>query len=212
MDKVWRGAARPLGEGVFTQAARRLGCEEAALRAVWDVEAGGRYWAADGGVLRRFEPHHMPGSSLTWRDSLGIGAAERERLFLQAYERDSVAALRATSWGAPQIMGFNAQAAGYGGAAVMVRAMAQGADAHVEAFVHLIFEWGLDAALRAQDWHAFARRYNGSGQPEVYARKMAAAYRRHTGTPSAQVLGGARGAGGPGLRAADGGGRARVPA
>ena len=36
-------------------------------------------------------------------------------------------------------------------------------------------------ALRRQDWHAFAVRYNGPGQVDHYAGRIAQAYTRHGG-------------------------------
>jgi hypothetical protein len=172
----------------FAVAAQAVGCAEAIIRAVWQVEAGGRGFLSDGSVVRRFEPHKMPGSRLTWRDSLAIGTKQREAMFLEAYRSVPVAALEATSWGGPQIMGFNARAAGYSGAGEMVAAMAESEEAHLSAFVSLITSWGLDSALRAQDWNTFATRYNGAGQAAAYARKTEAAYRSLSGKASPTVL------------------------
>ncbi|MBE3637454.1 N-acetylmuramidase domain-containing protein [Mangrovicoccus algicola] len=173
----WRGAAEPMAPWAMGDAAARLGCEEAALRAVWQVECGGRPFQADGSLTRRFEPHHMPGAASSWRDSLAIGPAERERQFLAAHARDPEAALRATSWGGPQIMGFNARAAGFATATAMVEAMAAGEGAHLDAFVGFVRSQGLTAVLRARDWRQFARRYNGSGQVDIYAGRMHDVYR-----------------------------------
>lgn len=188
MTKPWKGAAIQMPLLAFKEAAEKIGCDEATLRAVWEVEAAGRGFRSDRSLERRFEPHHMPGSKMTWRDSLNIGRDAREELFEQAFLDHPTASLRATSWGAPQIMGFNHSAAGYATARQMVEAMAKYEREHLEAFVFLVQEWGLDAALRGRDWLAFARRYNGSGQPEVYARRMEAAYRRHSGAASPVVL------------------------
>jgi len=187
-DYPWKGAAHPLEPDAFGGASDYLGCEPEALAAVWDVEAAGRCFLKDGTIIRRFEPHHMPGSTLSWRDSLRIGPARREKLFLEAWERNPDAALRATSWGAPQIMGFNAEDAGYQTAEEMVEDMALAGARQLGAFIKLVDTWNLDSALRAHDWHEFARRYNGSGQPEVYARKIEAAYRRRTGKKSPTVI------------------------
>lgn len=185
----WIGDAAPLGPDAFTWAAAAIGCEVAAIRAVWDVEAAGQGFRKDGSVLRRYEPHHFPGSALTWRDSLAIKTAQRDTMFANAYAENPEAALRATSWGAPQIMGFNHAAAGYRTAEDMVRHMADRESAHVKAFVRLVTDWGLDAALRAHDWRTFAAKYNGSGKVDDYAGKIEAAYRRHSGgSRSPQVL------------------------
>ncbi|WP_290689838.1 N-acetylmuramidase domain-containing protein, partial [Haematobacter sp. UBA3484] len=98
------------------------------------------------------------------------------------------------SWGAPQIMGFNAGAAGYITALGMVRAMAESEAEHLAAFVTLILSWGLDAALRSHDWRAFAARYNGSGNVAEYAARIETAYQQLSGRASPVVLrAGARG-------------------
>lgn len=201
-DMPWIGRATPrdLTDADFAAAAARLRCEPAALRAVWEVEASGRCFDAMGRVLMRFEPHQFPrqhwtalgfapGTTPPWRASLRLSEAERWRMFTAATRIDMEAALAATSHGGPQIMGFNAPAAGYASALDMVRAMAEGAPVHlIDAFVSLILAWRLDGALRALDWLAFARRYNGTGQPEVYAARMESAYRRHAGRASPAVL------------------------
>lgn len=198
----WRGAGQPrdLSDADFAAAAGRLGCDPSAIRAVWEVEAAGRGFRADGSVERRFEPHHMPRrhwpamgfapaqGQAAWRASLAVSAARREAMFRAAYAADSDAALRATSWGGAQIMGFNALEAGFGSAADMVTHMAKGAPQQLGAFVQLVEGWRLAGALRARDWQGFARRWNGDGQVEVYARRMESAYRRHSGARSPQVL------------------------
>lgn len=180
--------ATRLTDADFRGAADLIGAEPAALRAVWEVEAAGRGFRPDGSLERRFEPHHMPGSMLTWRDSLKLKTAARERMFREAFARQPEAAAKATSWGGPQIMGFNHTAAGFTSALAMVREMAKSEREQLAAFTRLVRSWGIDSALRAHDWLAFARRYNGTGQPEVYARRMEAAYRRHAGHAAAVVL------------------------
>lgn len=203
----WHGQAHPraLAEGDFERAADRLGCEVAAIKAIWEVEAAGAHFARDGSVIRRFEPHHFPSAhwpaigfaprrgEAPWRASLRLS---NEAMFQRAAALDPRAALRASSWGAPQIMGFNAQAAGFGNAREMVIHMAASAPNQLGAFVQLIEGWGLAGVLRAHDWQAFAARYNGSGQVADYARRMEAAFRRNSGGQrSPQVLRvGARGA------------------
>lgn len=196
LSPIWRGAATPAESVAFVHAADRLGCEVAAIRAVYEVEAAGQPYWADGTVVRRFEPHHMPGSTASWRDYLRTGRQTRERMFLEALAKNRDAALRATSWGAPQIMGFNAEACGYRSAEAMVVAMADSETAQLEAFVGFIeSQPGLAGALRALDWRAFATRYNGPANVDVYAPKMARAYRRQTGHAAPATLSiGSRGA------------------
>ncbi len=189
MSYPWMGAARRINGEAFEAAGRRYGLEPAIIQAVWQVECAGRPFRSDDTVERRYEPHHMPGSGIVnWRDSLSLSTARREAMFADAYDRDPEAAMCATSWGGPQIMGFNARDAGFASAQAMVAAMAQEEDAHLSAFLTLIDKWGLITVLSAHDWKRFAARYNGSGQADVYGRKIEAAYRRVTGRASPVVL------------------------
>ena len=184
---IWKGAARRATEADFINAALRLNCEVATVKAVWQVESSGRPFLSDGSLTRRFEAHKMPGTGITsWKTK--ISAAKRDRMLADNYRRNPDAALRATSWGGPQIMGFNAQQAGYPTADAMVRAMADSEAAQLVAFVDLCKAWGLQSAFRARDWKAIARKYNGSGQVATYAAKMESAYRALAGQPSPVVL------------------------
>ena len=200
MKQPWQGRADPreLTGQDFAQAAQRIGCDVAAIRAVWEVEAGGRHFLADGSVIRRFEPHHFPrdmwpsiGFSVRkgeapWRASLRLS---NEDMFQDAAVLDMDAAIDASSWGAPQIMaGMNHRAAGFSSGREMVEHMAQSAAHQLGAFVQLVESWGIAGAIRAHDWRAFARRYNGSGQVDRYAALMESAYRKHSGERSAVVL------------------------
>jgi len=181
----------------FAMAAARLGCEPAAIRAVWEVEAAGKHFLPDGSLVRRFEPHHFPparwpdlgfsvrAGEAPWRASLRQSS---EDMLRRAAVIDADAAMWAASWGAPQIMGFNHRDAGFESVRAMVEHMAAGAAQQLEAFVALVEGWDLASALRALDWRAFARRYNGGGQVDEYARRMEAAYRRHAGHAAPVVL------------------------
>lgn len=194
----WRGAAQPRSVSSMRQVARELGVDECVIEAVWAVEASGRPYRPDGTVERRFEPHKFPGMGGNWRASLKIRFSRREWLFAQAYAADPEAALDATSWGGPQIMGFNAEAAGFACARDMVIAFARSEDEQLRAFARLVRTWGLGPFLRAGDWHSFALRYNGSGQAATYAGRIERAVRRSGGDASTPVL--RPGARGPAVR------------
>jgi hypothetical protein len=194
--KIWIGAARPLGLGALEAGAARLGCDPAALRAVVSVEASGRWYCRDGTLARRFEPHHLPpemrahlGFSGGWRAALALGAGQRAAMFARAYAADPEAAAMASSWGGPQMMGFNAGACGYPSAVAMVEAMADDAGAQLGAMLAFIEVRGAAGALRGRDWVAFARLYNGTGQPGTYAAKMAAAWEAARLEDAAQAAG-----------------------
>lgn len=188
MTKQWIGAARRAAAEDFARAAESLNCSVKALHAVWEVEASGRPFRGDGSLERRFEPHKLAIPFGTWRTSLALSAAERERQFADAFARDPEDAMRATSWGAPQIMGFNCKAAGFASAAQMVEAMADDEGAQLDAFVALIRAWRLDGALRAHDWARFAARYNGDANVSEYAARIETAFQRRGGAASPVVL------------------------
>lgn len=188
---VWKGRAERLTTEDFSAVAAASGIEAAALRAIWEVEAANKPFRTDGSVERRFEPHHFPAlanQGWNWKRSLKVTAKDREAMFVAAYAAQPEQALRATSFGGPQIMGFNAEAAGYLSATDMVRDFAKSERAQLDAMIRLARSWGLIAALRAHDWLTFARRWNGNGQPGEYARRIEAAYRKHSGKASPEVL------------------------
>lgn len=169
----WKGAQIPPSADIMEESAERLQINVALMRAVAITEGSGRYFDAYG-VLSRFEPHHMPSSAINWRQSLKIKRQERKRQFRAAYASQPESALVASSWGAYQIMGFNAKACGYPTARAMVVAMAARADNHENCFVAFVTSKNLATHLRSGDLLAFASGYNGTGQARVYADKIRA--------------------------------------
>ncbi len=88
-------------------------------------------------------------------------------------------ALRSASWGLGQVMGFNAAWLGFGSAAAMVEAMRDAEDAQLRAAAAFIGARGLARALRAGDWGAVARAYNGNGPAASgYAERLRQAHAR----------------------------------
>ena len=78
-------------------------------------------------------------------------------------------------------MGFHWKALGYACVQEMVAAM-DTAGGQLDAFVRFVeADPVLVDALRRHDWHAFAGRYNGPGQVDHYAGRIAQAYARHGG-------------------------------
>mgnify|MGYP003638873043 FL=1 len=178
---------------IWAQMADLIGCDVPTIKAVFEVEAAGKFYNADGSLPRRFEPHHFPKQywgdlgfspkkgEAAWRASLKVKTAARRRMFDIAAAIDAEATYDASSWGAPQIMGFNAEAAGFSSARTMVTAFEESADKQITAFVYFVIENDLDTHLRSQNWNAFASGYNGSGQAAVYGAKIESAYRRQSG-------------------------------
>ena len=178
---------------IWSEMAELIGCDVPTIKAVFEVEAAGKFYEANGSLPRRFEPHHFPkrywdklgfapkARQAAWRASLKVSTSARRRMFDIAEGIDAEATYDASSWGAPQIMGFNAEVSGYASAGEMVDAFEQSADEQIRAFVSFVIENNLDTHLRSQNWIAFASGYNGSGQAAVYGAKIESAYRRQAG-------------------------------
>lgn len=188
MTKPWIGAARRAKNADFREVAETLGCDVAAIEAVWQVETAGKPFRTDGSLERRFEPHKTTPAMMPYSTSKILRQHERERLFSKRYAEDPDDAMRATSWGGPQIMGFNSRAAGYPNTGAMVEAMADSEREQLRAFVRLLKTWGLDSALRAHDWRAFTARYNGNANVADYSSRIETAYQALSGKASPLVL------------------------
>jgi len=189
--------SRTLADDDFARAAKELNVEVAAIRAVAEVEAAGAGFLPDGRPSVLYEAHifhkHTKGahgaavdrrgiklSSLNWNRSLygATGAAQHNRIE-DAAKLNWGAAHKAASWGTFQILGENHKAAGHDTIEDFVDAMHSGAAAHLDAFVSFIKANKLDVPLRAKNWAAFARGYNGPGYAQnAYDEKIAAAYAR----------------------------------
>jgi hypothetical protein len=184
----------------FARAAKELNVEVAAIRAVAEVEAGapGQGFIADGRPAILYEAHvfhkETEGKHAGARDRRGVslsspkwdrslygatGAAQHAR-YEDARKLDADAANKACSWGTFQILGQNHKACGFDTSQAFVDAMwTGGAAAHLDAFVAFIKANNLDGPLRAKNWAAFARGYNGpSYAVNKYDTKMASAYAR----------------------------------
>jgi len=173
----FKGEARRLDDIDLPRIGTRIGVGEDHLHAVMDVEARGSGFDDEDRIAMLFEPHVFyrelgPGPK---RDRAVAQGLAYRRWGQRAYPRDSYprlmsameidedAALRSASWGLGQIMGFNAQMAGYPTARAMVEDFADDEDRHLNAMVSFIIAAGLDDELRRGDWAGFARGYNGSG-------------------------------------------------
>jgi len=177
----------------YQAAADEIGVEVAAVKAIAEVESSGRGFQ-NGRPIIRLEAHwfgkltgykynesHPHISCRAWTPSLAArNQGEAWVQFEEAAALDEGAAIRATSWGAFQIMGFHWQALGYDSPQAMREAMGTD-EGQLDAFLRFVkADVVLMDALRRHDWHAFAARYNGLGQVERYAGLMAEAYERHS--------------------------------
>lgn len=180
--------------------ARANAIEFAALKAVIEVEASGRGFVGPVPKIL-YEPHIMyrmltrKGKTLV-RDRLmrehptlcypkwgtykyGTVAAQHDRLAIASkYDRDT--ALESCSWGMGQVMGFHWKSLGYPSLQAFVNAMYQNEAGQVEAMVKFIATNNLIGALRARNWKAFAKGYNGAGYAaNRYDVKLANAYAKY---------------------------------
>lgn len=173
-------ASRQIGltQDDFAEVARALGCTVAQIRAVWEVESGGG-WFADvrgdilaldgpGGFIDgpnlpkilfeahifdretggRFRASHPNLSSSRWDRKLYVGGQAEWIRLHRAMQLDRRAALRSASVGGAQIMGFNHKLAGFDTVEAFWDAMKVSERAHLDAFAAFIRNSNLLAALR----------------------------------------------------------------
>lgn len=187
---TFKGAARRLDDLDLSRVGALIGVGEDEIHAVLDVEAAGSGFDGQGRVKALYEPHKAYAlSSGATRDKLVAAGLAYPKWGQKPYPKDSYPrilaaaeidadiALRSTSWGLGQVMGFNAGAAGYRTARAMVEAFAEDEENHLLAMVKFIIANGLDDEIRRHDWAGFARGYNGSGYAKnQYDTKLAAAF------------------------------------
>ena len=186
------GKAARLSAAELSALATKHGIEERALRAVIAVEAAGKAFHSSGALVCLYEPHiayrYTSGAK---RDALVNAGLAYKKWKSGNYPKSSfsridrcaaiagaeVAAL-ATSWGAPQMMGFNHKVCGYPSAVQMVKAFAASEAAQIEAMIRFIkANPKMLSALRSRKWATFAFYYNGSGYAaNKYDEKLADAY------------------------------------
>ncbi len=191
----------PLTTSQIEAAAKRLGVEPCAIRAVVEVESAGAGFLPDGRPKVLFEghifwkelrkrgldpePHAAARPDLVcakWtREHYRNGPGEWERLEA-ACKIHREAALSSASWGLFQIMGFNCRLCGFADAEAFARAMARDEAAQLEAFCEFLRNEGLALFLVGRDWAGFARRYNGPAFAQnKYDVKLTYAYERCRG-------------------------------
>jgi len=189
------GRALTLTDQDFQRAAARLSCEVAAIRAVAEVESGGKTgFLADKRpkilfesrwfhklTNGRFDASNPDLSTPEWVRNYKGGAAEYTRL-QAAIGLDRQAALKSASWGMFQILGTNHAVAGFDNVEAFVKAQVDSEGAQLDAFVGFVVTNRLDDELRDKRWADFARGYNGPGYAaNRYDEKMRDAYAKYAG-------------------------------
>lgn len=175
----------------FNEGADRLSVRAAEIWAVLTVETRGSGFLPDRRPQILFERHVFhrvtrgahdttaPDVSQPTPGGYGASGAFQYTRLERALQLDRAAALRSTSWGIGQLMGFNAELAGYADVEAMITAMADSEDEQLRGMIGEITGSHLDQALRAHDWASFARGYNGPTYAKNrYDVRLAAAYER----------------------------------
>jgi hypothetical protein len=172
------------------EAADRMACDVACVKAVLKVESKGRGFSADGRPIILFEPHVFSKQTIrkfdisnpnvsykSWGQKPYPGTqAGRYAQLEEAFALDPEAAVGAASWGLFQILGLNYKACGFSSATAFVADMSQSEARMLAAFEAFVRANKILDELQKKDWAGFARVYNGPGQVEKYAKLLSDAY------------------------------------
>lgn len=190
-----------LTEEDFKEVAEELGVEVAAIKAVVEIEAGkshNGFWAEnkplinfDLTMFRRMAQRNKVNISKYTKshavvfarpNSTRYGsqqAAQQARLDAARTIHD-LSAIQGTFWGMFQIGGFNWKKCGAESADQFVELMSRSERDQLELFANFVKNTGLLKYLKAKNWSAFARGYNGPGYAaRGYHTRMANAYARY---------------------------------
>lgn len=189
---IFVGRAEPLTLGGLRDAANLIGVKAAVVLAVMDVETLGCGFIRDRRPVILYERHKFrefthgafdkvaPDLSSQLRGGYGLAGAHQYDRLGRAMALDVAAAVRATSWGLGQIMGFNSGKVGYSTIDEMISAFADGEDAQLMAVArYCVAVPAAAAALRRLDWLGFKNAYNGTGANPEYVPRLVHAYERH---------------------------------
>jgi len=154
-----------------------------------------REWgSANAAVFRQHFQFHSPGHNWeghrfredptgAWETFHGNQEDEWRVITFAARLSGEEPAFRSASWGAGQIMGFNATTVGFATAVDMAASFNAAERPQVSSIFEFIRANHLEAAVRANDYLTLATRYNGGGQAAHYAANIqnnATAYQRVT--------------------------------
>ena len=182
----------------YVDAAQFIGCEEAAIRAVDEVESGGSGFLPDGKLKILFEGHifhrytkgkfaisnpdicyrNWTSKFYTKGSIQARGDGELAKL-QRAIKLDRKAALMSASYGRFQVMGFNFAVCGYKDVETFFEDMQHDETKHLESFINYVMHNRLDDDLINLDWARFARGYNGPEYTKnAYDVKLYKAYHK----------------------------------
>lgn len=177
------GKAIPRSKDIIIKVADLVGCEPAVIDAIVQKETYASGFDPAKRLVIRPEAHKVATcpylSTPDRKRAAKLGFTSQPKLL--AYERDAVAAgskawawvdalalqfgqeaaFYVTSFGSPQIMGFNFRQCGYDSPSLMVRAFADSEDAQLIAMGKFLIASNGKEACRLRKWSQIARLYNG---------------------------------------------------
>lgn len=195
-----------LSESDLIDFATRFGLELATVKAVNEVESGGKGFLINGKPVILFEGHVFwdqlkkrgidPAKYATdnnrnilyseWVKSHyqgGVREYDRLEKAINIIPNSQIvreAALSSASWGAFQIMGFHAKDLGYSNVEEFVSKMNIHEREHLDAFGRFLQKNGLITLLANKQWAKFAERYNGKGyRTNKYDERLEKAYNKY---------------------------------
>ena len=189
----FKGTAARLTDIDLPRVGAKIGVGEDEIHAVMEVESRGYGFDKQGRPLPLFEPHVFyrelgPGAKRNAAVRAGLAyfgwkpgqyPDDSYPRILAAMAIDRVAALRSTSWGLGQVMGFNHIAAGYGTVEAFVAAMCESEGNQLDAMISFIKTNRLDDEIRDHNWTKFALGYNGTDyRKNDYDGRLARAFAR----------------------------------
>lgn len=184
----------------YTYFSKLLGCEPAALKAVQEVETGGK-----GGFLENKKPQILFEGHIFWKELKAIGLnplnylENNSNILYQKWDRTKYyggirewerfekaskisfrAAIRSTSWGMFQIMGNNYKNCGCDSVEDFYNKMCKNSFNQFVLGLEFIKRSGLLKYLKNKDWANFAKGYNGSGYKiNQYDTKLEKSYKKY---------------------------------
>lgn len=195
------GSGIRLDGGDYERAATTIGCDTSAIRAVVTVEAAGSGFDDKNRLKILPEPHVfyrvLPAGKRS--DAVQAGLAypkwgeqpydkTQDARYARLYKMiaiDQESALKSTSFGLPQTMGFNFGVCGFPSVTKMVDEYMRSEGRQLDGMVGFIIGAGLGKALRDRDWRKFAAGYNGPAyEQNQYDAKLKRTYERFEGFTS----------------------------
>lgn len=186
-----------LTESDYQKVANELGIEVAAIKALSKIEAGNAGFVNPGKPTINFDlwvfksmlrknGHTISAASkkapiafarVNAKRFGGYGKAQWARLN-DACRVNRDLALQSTFWGMFQIGGFNYKKCDCSSAEEMATLMKQSEAMQLELFARFIRNCGLVKYIKAHNWYAFSKGYNGNRVVKGYAARIAREYAR----------------------------------